>query len=41
MKDVLALKKHSVPYTGREKPGECVSFGYDFQIIKNISGKTE
>ena len=36
-KDIIALKKRSVPYTGREKPSKCISFGYDFQIIKNNS----
>ena len=35
-KDLIALKKMCVPYTGREKLKEQISFTYDFQIIKKI-----
>ena len=35
-KDLLALKKNSVPYTGKEKPSKTISWTYDWQIIKVI-----
>ena len=35
-KDILALKNESVPYTGKEAPSKCISFVYDWQIIKKI-----
>jgi len=35
-KDLLALKKRSVPYTGKEKLSKTESFTYDFQILKVI-----
>ena len=38
-KDILALKKASVPFTGNEKPSSCVTFTYDNQIVKVIRKK--
>lgn len=36
-KDLFALKKMSVPYTGREKLKETRSFTYDSQILREVS----
>tara|TARA_B100000131_G_scaffold310511_1_gene342282 strand:- start:1187 stop:1477 length:291 start_codon:yes stop_codon:yes gene_type:complete len=38
-KDLYALKKNSVPYSGKEKLSECISFTYDHQIINKVSNK--
>tara|TARA_A100001011_G_scaffold396794_1_gene495839 strand:- start:4671 stop:4943 length:273 start_codon:yes stop_codon:yes gene_type:complete len=35
-KDLIALKKMCVPYTGKEKLRDQISFVYDFQILKKI-----
>ncbi len=35
-RDLIALKKSSVPYSGKEKLSECISFTYDWQIVKKI-----
>lgn len=37
--DLYALKKHSVPYSGKEKLSDCISFTYDYQIISKIKNK--
>tara|TARA_B100000131_G_scaffold321231_1_gene371367 strand:+ start:6726 stop:7022 length:297 start_codon:yes stop_codon:yes gene_type:complete len=39
-KDLYALKKSSVPYSGNEKLSSCISFTYDYQIIKVIKRNT-
>mgnify|MGYP001302971081 FL=1 len=40
-KDLISLKKRSVPYTGKEVLKDTISFTYDSQIVKLIkrSGK--
>jgi hypothetical protein len=38
-KDLYALKKSCVPYSGDEKLSKCISFTYDNQIIKIIKRK--
>ena len=40
-KDLISLKKRSVPYTGKEVLKDTISFTYDSQIVKliNRSGK--
>ncbi len=35
-KDILALKRMCVPYSGRERPSKVQSFTYDWQIIKIV-----
>ena len=35
-KDLISLKKACVPYSGNEKLSKCISFTYDYQIIKVI-----
>jgi len=39
-KDILALKKQSVPYTGKERPSKTKSFTYDWQILRIIKKNT-
>ena len=35
-KDLISLKKKSVPYTGKEVLKDTISFTYDSQIVKLI-----
>lgn len=35
--DLLTLKKHGVPYTGKEPLKSCISFTYDWQVINKIT----
>jgi len=35
-KDLLALKKQSVPYSGKEKLNKTRSFTYDWQILRVV-----
>lgn len=35
-KDILALKKSCVPYTGSEKPSKTTSWTYDWQILRVV-----
>lgn len=35
-KDVLALKKAAVPYTGKERPKDVEGFTFDWQVTKII-----
>lgn len=35
-KDLISLKKRSVPYTGKEALKDTLSFTYDFQIVRLI-----
>ena len=36
-KDVAALKKAGVAYSGNEQPSECEGVVFDFQILKKVS----
>ena len=38
-KDLYALKKSCVPYRGDEKLNKCVSFTYDYQIVRVVKRK--
>ena len=38
-KDLYALKKSCVPYSGNEKLNKCISFSYDHQIIRVVRRK--
>jgi hypothetical protein len=38
-KDLYALKKSCVPYSGNEKLNKCISFSYDYQIIRVVRRK--
>jgi hypothetical protein len=38
-KDLYALKKSCVPYTGKEKLKDTISFTYNSQIIRVVSSK--
>ena len=38
-KDLYALKKHCVPYTGKEKLYKTRSFTYDWQILRVVKNK--
>ena len=35
-KDLYALKKHCVPYTGKEKLSKTKSFSYDWQVVRVV-----
>ena len=35
-KDLIALKKNCVPYSGKEKLSKCKSFSFDWQIIRVV-----
>jgi len=35
-KDLVALKKSCVPYTGKEKLSNCRSFSYDWSILRVV-----
>ena len=38
-KDLYALKKMCVPYTGKEKLSKTISWNFDFQIIRVVKRK--
>jgi|7_EtaG_2_1085326.scaffolds.fasta_scaffold17486_3 hypothetical protein len=38
-KDLHALKKACVPYNGNEKLKDCVSFTFDWEILRKVRGK--
>ena len=40
-KDLYALKKHCVPYTGKEKLSKTKSFSYDWQVIRVVKKATK
>ena len=39
--DMMKLKEACVPYSSKDKPSKCVSFTYDWQIIKVIHRSTK
>jgi len=39
-KDLHALKKHCVPYTGKEKLSKTKSFSYDWQVVRVVKEAT-
>lgn len=38
-RDIIELKNHCVPYTGKEKPSEVESFTFDYHIVGHAKDK--
>ena len=38
-KDLHALKKACVPYSGNEKLKDCISFTFDWEVLRKVRGK--